>query len=482
MSVTNTIFILSDQFSRNALGCYGNPVIETPYIDQIAESGTLFTNAVSNSPLCCPARASLATGRYVHKTGNWDNAFPYDGSTYSWMHALREHAVQIDAVGKLHFRSDADDNGFSQSYNTMNVVEGFGDVAGCLRDDVSIFDKRMGVIQAGAGNSSYIEYDHRNAEIAAQLITSKSQNSSPWVLFWGVALPHPPNKAPNQFFEKYINQIDSLPPLCEVDQWGSHPAAAYIRKFFNFDEQLDESTIRKFIAAYYGACSYVDQQIGIVLNALEAAGQLENTNIIFTADHGEAMGKRGIFGKFSLYEESIGIPLIMKGPTIPQGIQADTAVSLVDIFPTMTDIFQINAKKDDLSGNSLLQYIEQPDDQRAVLSEYHGPGSLHGMFSLRSKEYKFIYHVQDRPELFHLSEDPLETHNLAESSGHSQILQYFTEMINDIIDPKAIDKQAKADQHKKVMEAGGYEAVKNRGTFDNTPIPGENAEFFSRND
>ena len=154
------------------LGCYGNPVAKTPHLDRLAARGTRFANAYSNSPLCCPARAALATGRYVHQNGAWDNAFPYDGNPASWAHRLRENGHTVAARGKLHFRGSmggrADDNGFSEKANTMHVVEGVGDVLGSLREDTTLFDKRMGVLKAGIGESSYTHYDAENAEQACR--------------------------------------------------------------------------------------------------------------------------------------------------------------------------------------------------------------------------------------------------------------------------------------------------------------------------
>ena len=99
----NLLYIISDQHNRDLLGCYGHPSVETPNIDSLAERGTRFTNAYTNCPICVPARASLATGRYVHQIGYWDNAFPYDGQIRSWGHHLRSQGYQVDSIGKLHF-------------------------------------------------------------------------------------------------------------------------------------------------------------------------------------------------------------------------------------------------------------------------------------------------------------------------------------------------------------------------------------------
>ena len=135
MSPQNLIFILSDQHNRNITGVYGDPIIQTPNLDRLSERGTTFSNAYTNCPICVPARASLATGRYVHQIRYWDNAFPYDGRIESWGHRLKQQNYQVDSIGKLHFRGSHDDNGFCQEIDPLYVVDGLGDVLGCIRND-----------------------------------------------------------------------------------------------------------------------------------------------------------------------------------------------------------------------------------------------------------------------------------------------------------------------------------------------------------
>ena len=365
----------------------------------------------------------------------------------------------------------------------MNVVEGFGDVAGCLREECSLFDKRQGVLNAGPGESSYTRYDAENANLVSDWIQARAnpEKETPWVLFWGIALPHPPNKVLKEYFDYYESINLTLPPLWEKYDWNIHPATAYIRKYFNFENQIDEKNIRRFLAAYYGACSYIDMLIGQVLNVLNKTNQYENTRIVFTADHGEARGTRGIFGKFSMYEESIGIPLIMRGPNIPENVVIDTPVSLVDIFPTIAHWYDLNIKDFNLEGTSLEEFYSNDDIDRIVFAEYHGVGTRNAMFCLRSKKYKYIYHVGYSAELYDLKNDPHERHNLHGLPQVADIEHLFKkELIRIVKDPQRIDAEAKTDQMKRVVEAGGYELVLQRGTFDNTPPPGEAAEFFKR--
>ncbi|MFT5172800.1 MAG: choline-sulfatase [Gammaproteobacteria bacterium] len=127
MRPQNLLFIFSDEHTREITGCYGNQLIRTPNIDALAARGTRFDNAYTNCPICVPARASLASGRYVHDIRMWDNGFPYYGEPASWGHRLMQQNHQVNAIGKLHYRSNADATGWNSEINTLHVVDGIGD-------------------------------------------------------------------------------------------------------------------------------------------------------------------------------------------------------------------------------------------------------------------------------------------------------------------------------------------------------------------
>jgi choline-sulfatase len=168
MKPANLLFILSDEHSRRVLGCYGHQMIRTPNLDRLAAGGARFTDAYTNSPICVPARASLATGRYVHQIRFWDNAIPYDGSVPSWHHRLREPGHEVTSIGKLHFRSEADDNGFTEEVMPLHVVDGIGDPMGWLRNPLPVRKASLRLANdAGCGDSSYQQYDDQAMRIAA---------------------------------------------------------------------------------------------------------------------------------------------------------------------------------------------------------------------------------------------------------------------------------------------------------------------------
>lgn len=469
----NVLFILSDEHQRDVLGCYGNGRAQTPSLDALAARGTRFDRAYTNCPICVPARASLATGKYVHQIGNWDNAFPYHGENRSWHHELRERGVTIDVIGKLHFRSAEDDNGFSQEHQPLHVVEGLGDPFGAIRWNPPVRRRRHGILDAGAGPSTYQQYDISNADRAIEWLDEHAEDRQPWTLFLSFVCPHPPYLAPDEDFERFDPDQLELPPQWQADQWPQHPAYRWFRRYFEAEEPFDEAAIRNCARAYYALVRFLDRQIGRVLDHLSSLGLDENTLVIYTSDHGECLGARGLFGKFTHYEESVAVPLILAGPGIPRGHATSTPCSLLDIHATMYHNFGFKVPIHPHS-RSLIELANEPTDfDRYILSEYHAVNSQHGSFMLANSRYKLIYHVSQPPQLFDLRQDPREENDLAGDPNHADVLEKMVRSLREICDPEEVDKRAKQDQRALIESLGGEKAVLERGFFENSPVPGE---------
>jgi choline-sulfatase len=477
MKPANFLFILSDQHSRDALGCYGHPVVQTPNLDRLAQRGTRFDSASTNCPICVPERASLATGRYVHQIRYWDNAYPYDGRVPSWHHRLREQGFQIDSIGKLHFSGPGNDHGFTDEIEPLHVVEGVGDILGCIRDDAPIRKKRSGITDAGPGESTYLQYDRRNADHACQWLDSHRGDERPWALFLSFVCPHPPYISPVAYYQRYAAADLPFPPQWRQADWPRHAAVDYFRTFFDFDPQFSEEEIRNMMAAYLGACTYLDAQIGRVLDQLDALGLTDETRVIYSSDHGEHRGARGIYGKFTMYEESAGIPFIAAGPGVPAGNVVGTPVSLVDIFPTAVEAVgaTLTDEDADLPGSSIWTMASEPDRDRTVFGEYHAVGSRRGIYMLRDRRHKYVHYVDDSPQLFDLEEDPDELCDLGD--GNTGLIDAFESQLRRLLDPDEVDALARRDQAAMIKSFGGREAVLGRGSFDNSPVPGESPAF-----
>ena len=161
MTARNVLFIMSDQHQQKVTGCYGHDFIKTPHIDALAGRGTRFTTAYTYSAICVPARAALATGRYVNETHYWDNSHGYEGRVKSWHQLSGEQGAGVTAIGKLHYRSDKDPTGFEASMIPMHVDGGIGDIRGCVKRPMAPSLKRSKIVERiGPGESSYTRYDN----------------------------------------------------------------------------------------------------------------------------------------------------------------------------------------------------------------------------------------------------------------------------------------------------------------------------------
>ena len=478
MRPRNLLFILSDEHSRRVLGCYGHGMIRTPNLDRLAASGVRFTDAYTNSPICVPARAALATGRYVHQIRFWDNAIPYDGSVPSWHHRLRDAGHEVTAIGKLHFRSADDDNGFSEEIMPLHVTDGVGDPLGWLRDPLPVRQAALRLAtEAGRGNSDYQDYDDEITAAAVDWLKARAgrQSAKPWVLFVSLVCPHFPLIARPEWYDLYSEDQVPRPALYEgAERAPDHPYIAAIRECQVYDKGFDAVSLRRAIAAYFGLVSFVDHTVGRLLDALAETGLASETWTLYSSDHGDNLGTRGLWGKSNMYEEAAGVPMILAGPEVPQGFVCREPVSLVDVFPTVTDCVGLPAHPDDrdLPGASLFEIAHGTGPRRTILSEYHAAGAATGAFMIRKGRFKYVYYARMPPQLFDLNSDPHESRDLAWEPGYRGLVADCETGLRRVVDPDAADALAKADQCLRIEAFGGREAILKRGGFGHSPVPG----------
>src|SRR5262245_48753249 len=386
MRPANLGVIMSDEHHPRAMGIAGHAFVVTPNLDRLARRGTRFDAATCNSPICVPSRASFATGRYVHELGTWDNAIAYDGSVPGWGHALQRTRHRVDSIGKLHYRNTEDAVGFDHQYHPMHIYGGHGMVWGALRDGSTDFSDRAHVMldPIGPGTSKYNIYDDRIASEAERWIerAAGERSERPWVLFVGFVAPHFPLTVPEEILKLYPTASMPLPRLHPNRGHPRHPWLEASHRIHPVDDGLDEQRRRLATACYYGLCTWVDRQVGRVIDALDRSGLSDTTRIIYTSDHGDNIGARGIWGKSTHYEDAVGVPMIVAGPDVTRGHVCRTPVSLVDLAPTILDAVGEDPYgwAENLPGRSLLEIGEQPDDAtRTVFSEYHAFASPCGL-------------------------------------------------------------------------------------------------------
>jgi choline-sulfatase len=480
MKAKNILVIMSDEHNPKVLGCAGHPVIHTPNLDALAARGTRFTSAYTTSPVCIPARAGFACGKYIHQIGYWDNADAYDGATPSWHHLLRESGHRVASVGKLHFRLSGEDHGFSEEIIPMHIYEGKGDLLGLIRDDMPQRgnSKKM-IAMAGPGESTYTFYDKDICSRAQVWLQEEAtrKHAKPWVLFVSFVAPHFPLTAPPEHYYRYWRQELPMPKLYARELRPQHPYVVDYSRNFNYDDYFESpADVKKALSGYFGLVSYLDENIGKVLGALRATGLADDTVVMYTSDHGDNLGARGLWGKSTMYEEIAGVPFLLAGPGIPAGRVVDTPVSHVDAFPTLMEIAG-EKMPDGYPGFSLKKISEGLEPNRTVLSEYHGMGSSTGAFAVRVGKWKYVHYAKYGPQLFDLEKDPDETRDLAEDPVHAKVLEQCRTALYGICDPQEVDARARKRQAELLALNGGREAVIQRGDFGFTPAPGTVADF-----
>jgi len=479
----NLIIFLSDNHNRSFLGAAGHPMVKTPAMDGLARRGVRFSNAYCTSPLCCPSRAAIATGRYPHQTGYWDNALAYDGRVPTWHHAVRDAGVDVTAIGKLHFRSSEDDNGFTDEIDVMHIVEAKGALISLLRatqDGVPRRRSHKAIYDDSVpGEAEYQIYDRRITAQAIEWLRDRAGQEKPWVLLVSYPSPHPPFKVPQRFWDMYPLEDVSLPVQWRPEDRPEHPAVAYLAWMNHLQDGFSEDFVRRVIAGYCGLITHTDEQIGEVIAELHRLSLTDDTRILYTSDHGEAAGHHGILGKANHYEHSLGVPLILAGPDVPAGQVVDQPVSHVDLFPTILDAMDVTSPDmmPDWPGRSLWPIMAGETASRPIFAEYHAMGSRNSGFAVRDGDFKLIYHVDMPNQLFDLKADPAEQYDLLANGTTLPEAGRLERILREFVDPEGIDARSKRDQAAHMEKFGGIEEIRKTGIFSRSPIPGSAVEI-----
>ncbi len=301
------------------------------------------------------------------------------------------------------------------------------------------------------------------------------------MLFVSFVCPHFPLTAPPEHFYRYY--LDPALPRPKLYERGERPDHPYLRDYaasFAYDEHFDSpDKVRRGVAGYLGLCSFLDENIGKVLGTLDACGLGDTTRVIYTSDHGDNVGARGLWGKSNMYEEVAGVPLIMAGAGVPAGRTSDVPVTHVDIYPTVLQATGVapNEAESALPGAALVELAASGARDRSAFSEYHGMGTTTGAFMLRSGRLKYVHYAAYPPQLFDLEADPEELCDLAADPAHRGDLERMCGKLLAICDPAAIDAKAKRRQAEQLARHGGRDAVIARGDLGFSPPPGIAADF-----
>ena len=476
MTPQNVLILCSDEHARQTLGCYGHPLVKTPTLDRLASQGLRFTRAYTPSPICISARASLATGTEVHEHRCWSSAEPYHGQHESWMHRLRARDHAVVSIGKLHFRSGNDDNGFTEEILPMYLAnDGKGWPQGLVRRPLPAFDQVAEMARdAGPGDSNYTDYDREITAEACRWLRRYPQRikNKPWALFVSYVSPHYPLTAPQMFYDLYdgqrmpagIAEAPEAPPY--------HPVLREMARFWDYEGHFDPGSRERAKRGYFGLCSFLDDNLRQVLEALEDSGAARDTLIFYISDHGEMLGNHGFWAKSVMYEDSVGIPLIISGRELPTGVN-HTPVSLTDVAATVEQAVGMAPRPAEAPWQSrpLQEIAATPAPERFLLSQYHDGGSPTGFYMLRQGDWKYVHYAGGHPpQLFNLADDPMELTDLGEAPEFERQRDELYGRLTEILDPESVNDEAFADQAILLERLGGPEAVMALPSFNHTPI------------
>jgi arylsulfatase A-like enzyme len=406
----NVLFMIMDDQRADAIGAAGHPILRTPTLDRLTREGTSFQRAFTTFPICEPSRAEVLTGcNSFRNEVVWFNQKIRPGLTFL-PQAFQQGGYHTVHVGKWHNDGHPRDRGYSVTRRVMyhDLVGGYPQ---CGTHQFTFNED--GKTVSGHSTELFVE-------AAIQELTA-APKQRPWFMYLSLHSPHDPFDAP----EPYANMYDPATVPLPANYMPEHPfdnGDMVIR-----DEELlpwprTQEDVKRNLSRYYGMITHHDHHLGRVIQWLEAAGQLENTIIVFTSDHGLAVGSHGLLGKENMYDHSVGVPLILRGPGIPGGrrIGAEALAHHVDLFPTLCEMTGVELPATARDGSSLVPVI---NGQRAAQREAVGSGfcSPYGpkdalrdtQRMIRTGRWKltFFPHLR-RYQLFDLAADPHELRDL----------------------------------------------------------------------
>lgn len=410
------------------LGPYGQKVAHTPNLDRLAQSGTVFDAAYCGAPLCAPSRMAMWTGRLPHKIQAYDNASELAAHLPTILHYLRRANYRTVASGKCHFVGPDQAHGFDERITPEIFNADFGPLP----------DWRLGpVLNKGTDVQTllrmlgphkwtpHLGYDQMAFDRAIARLREYwlgNHRDQPLFLYVSFIQPHDPYTTTRRYLDLYKDAEIPLPhrygnilDLSPTYEW------LVIQHGINL-VHLSPDKIREARRNYLGMVSWVDDRVGKLLAELKRLDLDKSFVVFFTSDHGTMLGEHGQWSKRYMLEWSSRVPLIVSGPGMPEGKRIAAPVSLIDLFPTITDLAGVKVESE-VDGRSFLPFLKgaESGDGRAVIAEYLGEGVLEPVRMVRWEQYKYIIVNGYPPQLYDLQTDPNENVNVAGRAKYSQV-------------------------------------------------------------
>jgi arylsulfatase A-like enzyme len=439
----NVVLVCVDQWRGDCLSVAGHPVVKTPFLDSLANSGTWFSNAYSANPTCTPARMSLITGlrAETHRRVGYADGVPFDVDM-TLPQAFRDAGYQTQAIGKMHYSPERVRLGFDD----VILHDGYLQASRRRQRDARWYDDYLTWLRKQAGESAASDYiengTHCNAVTARPWDKAESLHPTNWVvtqaedwlyrrdptrpffLYMSFHRPHAPYDPPEWAFNQYLHGYpDHEPPVGEwIDTYAEY------RNDVRPDSlvaEYDQQTMNRARAGYYGHMSHIDMQMNRLFETLGEFGVRDDTVIMFVSDHGDMMGDHNLWRKGYPYEGSAKIPMIIAGPGVQRGCRDDQIVELRDVMPTLLQCAGLDVPSG-VEGRSLLATVDVSADSSSAGRDWlHGEHPLFGQSLqwIRTGDWKYVWlSGKGEEQLFNLATDPSETKNLANHGDVEQAL------------------------------------------------------------
>lgn len=440
----NVVLITSDDL-RNALGCYGHPLVRSPNIDRLATRGVRFDRAYCQFPLCNPSRTSFLTGLRPDTTGVMDNATKFRTNrpaTVTLPQLFRKNGYHVARVGKLfHYGVPA-----QIGTNGLDDPESWDEVVNPRGRDKDDEDKIV-TIKPGSGFGATLSWlaadgedaeqtDGKGAEAAVRLLEQNRDRS--FFLAVGFFRPHTPYVAPKPWFELYpLDRISLVNGSGARRDGVPAPALTVNPPHYGISTLLQQQAIQ----AYHASTSFMDAQVGKVVDAVDRLGLSHRTIIVFMSDHGYQLGEHGLWQKMTLFEESARVPLIIAAPGM-KGNQHATSklVELIDVYPTLADLCGLTPPAD-LDGRSLRPLLDDPERAwpHAALTQVSRKAKQDPFkgYSVRSERYRYTEWDGGKRgvQLYDHETDPHEGTNLASDPQHAETVAEMKRLLQERIAP-----------------------------------------------
>ena len=446
----NVLFIISDDLNTR-LGCYGDEIVQSPHIDSLARRGMRFEHAYCQYPLCGPSRNSMLCGLYPSQTGILGNATIFRQTIpdhVSLPQAFRRAGYFAGRIGKLyhyHVPLSMGTNGNDDPASWEMVIN----PAGCDRmiEQPDIFTLREGAF--GGTLSWYAsprpDPEHTDGMIADEacwmLDRFAARKDRPFFLAVGMFRPHTPYVAPEEYFRPY--SLDRMPVIDQdtiTDDRTDVPKAALMSHKSEHDK-LTDPLRRECLQAYFASTTFMDAQVGKILDRLEANGLDKNTIVVFTSDHGYHLGEKGLWQKQSLFEESARVPLIIAPPTTDESLRQhigqsiDSPVGLIDLYRTLTNMCDVEVPVE-IAGQDLTELLRDPNAEARGWSlsqmrrNKRGQSTFDG-YSIRTPRYRYTEWAEGERgrELYDHNADPMERDNLIGDAKHASVAEEMSELL-----------------------------------------------------